>query len=111
MQNGHLDDYSGKFYQEFATKTEVHALESQVRELTKDYAGMAVVIQNLDNTVKEVNVTLKTLVHNKAVSDKLRLYWGKCGITTFSVISTIIIPIMVAHWTGLIKVLGRYLMS
>jgi hypothetical protein len=108
MQNGHLDDYSGKFYQEFATKTEVHALESQVRELTKDYAGMAVVIQNLDNTVKEVNVTLKTLVHNKAVSDKLRLYLGKCTIGSFTFI---IFPILIAHWSGLLKMIFRYMMS
>jgi|HubBroStandDraft_2_1064218.scaffolds.fasta_scaffold47687_7 hypothetical protein len=108
MQNGHLDNNHVDFFEKFATKTEVHALESQVRELTKDYAGMAVVIQNLDNTVKEVNVTLKTLVHNKGVNDKLRLYLGKCGIGSFTFI---IFPILVAHWSGLLKMLFKYMMS
>lgn len=110
MQNGH---YSEKLnpYAEFATKTEVHLLESQVRELTKDNAGMAVAIQSLDNTVKEVNITLKSLVENKAVRDKLKLYWGRCTITAASIISTVTLPILIAHWTGLIKMLGKYLMS
>ena len=108
MQNGHLDNNQLDFFEKFATKIEVHALESQVRELTKDYAGMAVVITNLDNTVKEVNVTLKTLVHNKAVSDKLKIYMGKCGIGSFTFIS---FPILVAHWSGLLRMIFKYVMS
>lgn len=118
MENGHLDNQNFNPFEKFATKTEVHMVESQLRELTKDYAGMAVALQNLSSTMEKMNITMEkmntvinTLMTNKNVNDKLKLYWGKCGITSASIIASITIPILVAHWTGLMKMMGRYILS
>ena len=110
MESGHpINPYA-----EFATKTEIHLLETQVRDLTKDSAWMAAAIKNLDNTVKnlddtvkEVNKTLKLLVDNKALNDKLKIvFWrGMLWIGGF------LGSILVMHWTGILKMIFKYMMS
>jgi len=114
MQNGHFEAPILNPYQEFATKIEVHLLESQVRELTKESAWMAAAIKNFDNTVKnldetvkEANKTLKLLVDNKSINDKLKLHGGRCLCW---IVGTSL-PMLIAHWTGILKMIFKYFMS
>lgn len=115
MENGHYPE-NRQFnpYAEFATKSEVHELESQVRELTKDYAGMAVAIQNLNTTMEKMNNTMENmnsiiniLKNNKDVHDKLKIYLGKASIW----VGTIISIITTMHWAGIFKMIFKYFMS
>lgn len=112
MQNGHLENDTINFYEKFATKEEIHLLETQVRDLTKDSAWMAATIKNLDNTVKslddtvkEVNKTLKQLLDSKAVNDTLKSYTGKVIVWIGGITGSVVLM----HWAGILKMVFKYL--
>lgn len=113
MQNGQRDH--ADCFDTFVTKEEFRLsedrMETRILELREDHAGMSAAIKNLNITIKEVNITLTSLMDNKRVKDQLKLFSGKCWRVVSSIIGITALPLWVAHWTGLLKMIFHHLAS
>jgi len=110
MQNGSQYD-SLDFYLQFATKQEHQLLELKVDEVVKASAGMSKAVENLTISVEKINNNLDILVVNKRVHEKIRICAIKVIIYSVGVTSSIVIPLLVANFVGLIKIFGKWLLN
>ena|ERR1700733_3614887 len=110
-ENVDPQDMKVNLYAEFATRHELHVLDQKVDELVKAGAGMAVAVETLNKSVEEISLNIKLLVVNKGVTDRLKQLIAKSMMGTVSFILCLVVPMLVAHWVGLIKIFGKWVQS
>ena len=92
---------------EFATKQELHTVDSKVDELIRSGAGMAAAIQGLTKAVDAINENVSRLVTNKAIFDGVGRLIIKTGIWVFGTAGIL----TSLHVFGLIQIFGKWILS
>lgn len=95
-------------YEIFATKHELRATECKVDDLIKGWAVVAASVEGLTASVLEINKNIGLLVINKGVSDGIKRFAIKCIVLTGSLTGGSAMLMITAHFTGIIKTLGRF---